>query len=127
MASRLKRSLQSVRHRRHKLGIELPPPVPLWRKDEDALLGTMRDDELGRRLQRTKTAVEVRRLRLKIPVYERMYPRWSAKEDRLLGKLMDEKVARRLGRTLSGVLNRRKFLRIPAPCDENNSTVRDEG
>jgi hypothetical protein len=64
--------MQSVRQRRHTLGIApfTAPPAP-WTKADDRLLGTMPDAELAARLGRSKTAIELRRQQRRIAPFRR--------------------------------------------------------
>jgi len=76
-----------------------------------ALLGTMSDPEVARKLNRTLNAVHSKRTESKIPAgFNR---RWTPDEDKLLGTLCDAEVARRLGWGLLGVRSRRQKLHIP--------------
>src|SRR6267143_179400 len=69
---------------------------PDWTVQEQALLGTMPDGELAKKLGRTFVAVIVRRDRLRIPCFESRLRRWTPKEDALLGKMRDDTLARKL-------------------------------
>lgn len=89
-------------------------PKP-WRAEDDAMLGTVSDQEIARRLGRTTSCVKARRIRLGIASYCR---RWTPAEDVVLGKVPDEKLARRLGRTVEAIHARRERLGIPAPKPE---------
>jgi hypothetical protein len=86
------------------------PKCRRWKPDEDKLLGTLSDAEIGRRLGRNPKVVGVRRRQLGLVAVRY----WRPEDDRLLGTVSDKEVARRLGRSLRGVIRRRVRLRIPA-------------
>jgi hypothetical protein len=95
------------------LGIRLPDPkVRPWAKEEDALLGTMRDEELAKRLGRSVMGIALRRQHAKVAKFGRVRTYWSVKEDRLLGTAPDEEIAKRLGRSQKSVTSRRFRLGI---------------
>ena len=84
-------------------------PVRAWTVEEEELLGTMRDTELGAKLGRTVTVVRYRRRALGIGSVRGSRP-WTADEDKLLGTMADAKVAAKLGRTVPRVRYRRWVL-----------------
>jgi hypothetical protein len=88
---------------------------PLWTAEEIALLGTVPDEELARRIGRTPNAVRVMRDRLGIP--RPTGGRWRDEDLALQGTLPDRVVARRLGRSLSSVTQKRIKLGIANPFD----------
>jgi len=90
-----------------------------WTPEEDKLLGTATDAEIGRRLGRKEIAVRQRRKRLRIPPSRYVKP-WTKEENRLLGILPDAELARRFGRSLIGVTGHREWLKIPAPPRPNH-------
>lgn len=95
----------SRRTRRH-----IPKFDPLrrdWKPEEDALLGTMGDEMLARRLKRGLPAVQVRRSKKGIPAFLPKHRPWRPAEEALLGKSPDEAVALLLGRTVVAVRWRR--------------------
>ncbi len=109
----LGRSRYAVQLKRHSLGIpqcwEGRRP---WTPKEEALLGTNRDAELAKRLNRTILSVRTQRL-LKTKVRFIKTPRrWTAAELRMLGRLSDVEIARRTGRFLASVRNKRVQLGI---------------
>jgi DNA-binding CsgD family transcriptional regulator len=121
VAMLLRISVESVKHRRHQLRISLPgqertisAPKP-WRAEDDALLGTVSDQEIAQRLGRSATSVKARRTRLGIASNRHW---WTPGQDVLLGKFPDEELARRLGRSLEAVRARRERLGIPVPRSE---------
>ncbi len=80
---------------------------------EEALLGTMPDEDLVKKLNRSLIAIKSRRFRQHIPAFAG--PRaWTAEDEALLGKFTDKEIARRFNRTLDAVAIRRQRLRIPA-------------
>jgi hypothetical protein len=104
----------SVRRRRFKLGILRPDPTHRpWTKQEDALLGTMTDAALLKRLHRTENGIQLRRTRRKIAKFDRVRRRWTAEDERLLGRMSDAKIAKRLECTIQAVSMRRYHLGIP--------------
>src|SRR2546430_13987534 len=87
---------------------------PDWTVQEQALLGTMPDGELAKKLGRTFMAVRVRRNRLRRPNFEaHPFKRWTPEEEALLGTMRDSELAKKLGRTFVAVIVRRDRLRIP--------------
>jgi hypothetical protein len=89
------------------------PAPPRWSDADRALLGTLPDDEVARRTDRSWNAVRQRRERLGIP--NPCAGRWAAQEVALLGTRADEEVARGLGRSLRSVIRMRRKLGIPRP------------
>jgi hypothetical protein len=106
------------------LGIALPEPkVRRWSKADDALLGTMRDEALAKKLNRPARAVSLRRQRHGIPVFAPLRQRWTPATDELFSRFPNAEIARRLGRTVSSVQNRRTRLGIPAPNGPDGSAM----
>ena len=88
-----------------------------WTREEEALLGTASDAEIGSRIGRMPATVAARRHKFHIPpapVFRE--DAWSPEEDALLGAAKDEEIARRLNRPLGGVRGRRKKLGIKSPA-----------
>jgi hypothetical protein len=83
---------------------------PLRTPEDIALLGTVPDEEVARRIGRTPDAVCQKREELGIP--NAAGNRWRADEIAQLGTLPDREVARRLGRSLQSVTQKRIRLRI---------------
>src|SRR5262245_56189135 len=110
----LVRSRYTVQLKRHSLGIlqcwEGRRP---WTPKEEALLGTRRDAELGKRLNRNILSVRTQRLMKTKVRFIKTPRRWTAAELRMLGRLSDSEVARRTGRFLAPARNKRLQLGIP--------------
>jgi len=91
-----------------------------WTAEEDALLGTMTDQRLARRLGRGQGAVARRRRELGVPAYRARVPQvrreWAQGEDALLGTMTDKDLAERLGCRTQEVYSRRRRLGIPPFC-----------
>jgi hypothetical protein len=90
----------------------------LWTAEQDALLGTMTDREVGARLGKDQSAVSARRYRLKVAAFVKRHPRhrpmrWTPERDALLGTMSDVDLARWLRCTATSVFNRRRALGIP--------------
>lgn len=83
-----------------------------WEPEEIAAVGTAPDAEIARRLGRTTSAVESKRISLGL--VEQIHRRWEAAEIEHLGTAPDPEVAERLGRTLSSVRDKRYSLGIPS-------------
>ena len=95
-----------------RYSLEITSAGSRWTAKEEAL-GTMRDAELAKRLNRTILFVRTQRL-LKTNVRFIKTPRrWTAAELRMLGRLADGEIARRSGRFLASVRNKRVELGIP--------------
>jgi hypothetical protein len=97
------------------------PPIAgdPWTAKEDALVRTLRPEEVVKRTKRTRKAVWSRRQTLglsdgranrRMPIT--MAGRWTREEDRLIKRLSSAEAAKRLGRTQSAVWNRRYVLRL---------------
>jgi hypothetical protein len=84
-----------------------------WPEEHLALLGTMPDDELARRLGKSENAVRLQRERQGIP--NRSGHGWTEEELALVGTLPDAEVGRRIGRTPIAVTCKRCDLGIPHP------------
>ena len=103
-----------------------PPRRPVaprhhaWTPEEDALLGTVTDREVARRLGVAPVIILNRRKFLGIPRCPAPKgeawtgPRWRPSDDALLGSATDEEVAHRLGKSRSTISMRRNKLKIPA-------------
>lgn len=88
---------------------------PDWDDAKIALLGTMTDAELARRLGIRHHLVPYKRTALGIPSFKNMKEReWGKKDLRLLGKKSDQEVAKLLGLTKTTVRNKRISLGIEA-------------
>ena len=76
------------------------------------MLGTMRDLELARKLQRSVSSVRSRRNDKTTIRFIRTPRRWTPAQLKLLGRLPDTEIARRTGRFLASVRNKRVKLGI---------------
>jgi hypothetical protein len=97
------RRLNLARH------LHMNPRGDEWTAEGLALVGTLPDTEVARRIGRTVTAVRQKRYRQ--PGSEGAF--WTAEELALLGTDTDEEVARHIGRKPSAVRQRRGKLKIP--------------
>jgi hypothetical protein len=86
-------------------------PSKPWTAAEVALLGTLPDAKLGKRLGRSWKSVQWKRRKLKIPLQHKDR-NWSAAEIAMLGIETDDRVAKLAGRTVSGILSKRSRLGI---------------
>jgi hypothetical protein len=86
--------------------------MPDWTLHEEALLGTMSDGEVAKKIGRTKVAVTLHRQRMGILSLYRA-KRWTKNEIAVLGTLPDRLVAKKLDRTLIAVTGKRSQLLIP--------------
>ena len=73
----------------------------------------MPDDEVARRVGRTRMAVQKRRFRLRIECKRPERPQWTEEELALLGTLPDAELAKRLQCPARRVTYKRKSLQIP--------------
>src|SRR5581483_11332512 len=117
MISAETRRRMSEAHRRR--GTRPPKAGRPWTAEEEALLGTMTDRDVGVRTGRSPATVYARRAELGIPSFRRHAPLtrprpWAPAEEALLGTMPDPELARRLGRQPMSVFYRRRQLRIPA-------------
>lgn len=111
-AAQLNRTLGSVRYRCMARGVRSQLRVH-WTPALVALLGTMPDAELAKKLGCRLVSVGVRRRKLRIPAKLASRSAWTKAEIALLGTLTDEQTAQALNRPLRGVRSRRIRLRIP--------------
>ena len=86
-----------------------------WTPEQLALLGTLPDEQVAERTDRTENAVRIMRERLDIA--NPTSNRWSADEVALLGTLPDSDVAQEIGRLLQAVTQNRIALGIGNPFD----------
>jgi hypothetical protein len=84
-----------------------------WKPEEVALLGTLPDDEVARRLGCSISAVSQKRRREGIPNHPRPGS-WTAAEDEAVRTLTPAEAAAATGRTLPAVYARRFVLSRPA-------------
>src|SRR5207249_5735360 len=131
------RTLDSISSRRQRLGFPhlkhkpwkksgSPPRSSrsggFWTKAEDALLGTMPDRRLAKKLGRSFKAVRARRHAKRISFYRK----WLPKEDKVLGTRTDLEVAKRIRRTPGVVADRRRALGIACFEARRPSTVAEK-
>jgi hypothetical protein len=126
-ARRLNRTLESVISMRRKLGIAArrsnyqplikgrPPgnrKRALWLEEEDALLGTMSDEKLAKKLGRPASTVTGRRQnKMHIWLHKKL---WRPEDEKILRTRPDRQVALLLGRPISTVVARR--LKLGVKC-----------
>ena len=84
-----------------------------WTADEDRLLGTMSDQDLAQRLGRSWRAINLRRRKLRIPLFRSRRRPWTQAEEALLGTISDRRFARRFKRSVRSVIVRRYEKGIP--------------
>lgn len=91
-----------------------------WIPEEDALLGTLPDPDVGGRIDRDRRQVSARRNELGIPAFTpgRNARPWTADEDALLGTMPDTQLAVKLGVDHRRVYARRALLGKPAFAKE---------
>ena len=90
-----------------------------WTKEEDALLGTMPDERLAKKLSRSVEAVRSRRHEKRISLRRT----WRPEDDRLLGTRPDSQIARLVKWTTSSVSERRRRLGIPSFDEQRRSSL----
>jgi hypothetical protein len=99
-----------VLERMERTGRHINPALRLWTVKEDDLLGTARDEQIARRIDRSEDAVRARRNILGIPAWHASYSKpWTPEEDALLGVVPDRALAKRLKRTFLAVQARREI------------------
>jgi hypothetical protein len=110
----LGRTRYAIQLKRHSLGIpQCWEDRRAWTGQEKALLGTVRDVELAKKLKRSVSSVRSQRNDTTKIRFIRTPKHWTPSELRLLGRLPDAEVARRSGRFLASVRNKRMKLGIP--------------
>ncbi len=82
---------------------------------ENALLGTIPDQQVARRLKMNVERVKAHRHYLDIPIFKPKTHRWTPDGDRLLSERPDVQVAMFLGITEGAVRHRRIRLGIARP------------
>jgi hypothetical protein len=103
-----------VRDRIARTGRHINPDLRLWTDKEDKLLGTARDENIARQINRSRAAVRSRRNILGIPAWNVTYSRpWTAAEEAQLGVVPDRQLAKKLKRTFSAVQARREIRHLP--------------
>src|SRR5438034_2535739 len=113
VAKKLNRTVGAVLSRREFLA----EMQQRWTAEEDRLLGRAPDEEIARRIGKSRRAVRSRRTALGIRSHTSGLPRryWSADEDRLVGTMPDQQLARQLGRSKEAIRLRRIHLGIQSP------------
>ncbi|HEV7927352.1 MAG TPA: hypothetical protein VGR14_18515, partial [Verrucomicrobiae bacterium] len=119
---------KQVQDRIARTGRHINPDLRLWTAKEDSLLGTARDEEIARKIKRSRGAVRARRNILGIPAWNVTYScPWTAREDALLGIVPDRVLAKRLRRTFVAVQARReKKHRPPVGAQSHRFTPRED-
>jgi hypothetical protein len=84
-----------------------------WTKAELALLGTMRDEKLARKIGRGVNAVHAQRNNRGIPCFKSKLNLWRPEDDNILGTRPDGQIAALLGRSTYAVATRRRHKGIP--------------
>ena len=84
-------------------------------EEEIALLGTMPDEELARKLGRSVNAILSQRAASGIPNPAPRRKYWLPKEIELLGKMSDAKIAEIVGCDVECVRSKRATMGISAP------------
>ena len=101
---------KAVRSRRMQKNIPEYEYASRWTPHMNALLGTMSDSGLAKKLGLPYSAVRARRLELGITsAFEK---HWTPENIALLGTMSDRKLALRMGVSRTAVMNRRKDLGI---------------
>lgn len=127
------RTVHSVEYRRARLGLRWRDQpwraadagtqpdrnTAFWSEEEDALLGTMPDKPLAKKLGRSVEAVCARRHEKRISLRRK----WRPDEERRLGTLPDAQVAKLLQRDQASVTERRRRLGIPSFEEKQRSAV----
>ena len=94
--------------------VNRPSASAAWTSNEDSLLGTATDKEVGKLVGRHYLAVAERRRSLDILPGGRTRKEWTLAEMRLLGTAADQDIALRLGRTVASVQEKRFVANIRA-------------
>jgi hypothetical protein len=130
VAARIKRNVVAVLKRRHRL--QIPNRVPaghVWTRKQIALLGTLPDTDVARRLGCPAYVATFKRWSLKIPRAQKPGTNanpWTPAEIKLLGTLPDEEVARRISRSVGAVIQRRELLHVPMQNPKLRDWTADE-
>src|SRR5439155_1756169 len=85
-----------------------------WLEQHGALIGKLPDEEIARRVGKSRGYIKKIRLERGIHFNRKLRP-WTPEEERLLGKYTDREVGRLLVRDIRAVANRRRALGRP-PC-----------
>lgn len=112
-AKALRWSYASVKEARIWRGILAFRPRRKWTPAELATLGTMSDDQVARKLGRSKGNVSARRKRLGIPIYKHTTAAtttWTSVQLQLLANNDDARVVQLTGKNLIEVQAKRKAL-----------------
>ena len=81
------------------------------------MLGTASDADIARRLGRSKSSIQSRRLKLGIKWVNPNRRAWTPEEIQLLGKERDAILAEKFHRTEKAILSKRLALKIPTRRD----------
>jgi len=90
-----------------------------WTAREESLLGTLTDAAIGKRLNRTRKAVEGKRRAMGIAAHVAHSRQWSKAELSQLGKISDAKLAAKLGCSRKHVLETRQRREVAASSPQN--------
>jgi hypothetical protein len=102
-----------VRDRIARTGRHINPDLRLWTDKEDKFLGTARDENIARQINRSRAAVRSRRNILGIPAWNVTYSRPWTTEEEALGVVPDRQLAKKLKRTFIAVQARREIRHLP--------------
>jgi hypothetical protein len=93
--------------------------VSIWKPEEDAMLGTMKDKDVGKRIGKSEGAVSARRYVVGVAAFTERKPTakptvWTPAKGRLLGTMPDGEAARKLCCSPMAVFYQGKRLNIAA-------------
>lgn len=116
---------QGVQGGRYGPSIRVPIKSRQWTEEEIALLGTLTDNQVARRIgDISYIAVQKKRRALGIPPAKPVHPPWTSEQIAMLGVLSDAELAQRTGRSSKAISQKRNQLGIPRVRRE---WTKDEG